>query len=135
MCIFQNDKFCVLRLWIFYHQCLLFHLIPPQKKYMQGVFFCSILLHFQVGYLFFSLFFFFFFLRFYLFIHERHRERQRHRQRAKQAPCREPDVGLDPRTPGSCPGPKADAKPLSNPGIPNFLFFKINHSVKSWRAF
>ena len=40
--------------------------------------------------------FFSFFLRFYLFIHERHRERQRHRQREKQAPCREPDVGLDP---------------------------------------
>ena len=25
---------------------------------------------------------------------------------------------LDPRTPGSCPGPKAGAKPLSHPGIP-----------------
>ena len=37
-----------------------------------------------------------FFKRYYLFIHERHRERQRHRQREKQAPCREPDVGLDP---------------------------------------
>ena len=35
---------------------------------------------------------------------ERERERQRHRQREKQAPCREPDVGLDPGTPGSCPG-------------------------------
>ena len=33
-----------------------------------------------------------------LFIYER--ERQRHRQREKQAPCREPDVGLDSRTPG-----------------------------------
>ena len=43
-----------------------------------------------------------FFLRFYLFILERHRERQRHRhrQREKQAPCREPDVGLDPGSPG-----------------------------------
>ena len=40
------------------------------------------------------------------------------RQREKQAPCREPDVGLDPGTPGSCPGPKADTKPLSHPGIP-----------------
>ena len=38
---------------------------------------------------------------------ERKRERQRHRQREKQAACREPDMGLDPRTPGSCPGPKA----------------------------
>ena len=37
---------------------------------------------------------------------ERERERQRHRQREEQAPCREPDVGLDPGTPGSCPGPK-----------------------------
>ena len=37
------------------------------------------------------------------------RERQRHRQREKQAPCREPDVGLDPGTPGSYPEPKADA--------------------------
>ena len=29
-----------------------------------------------------------------------------------------PDVGLDPRTPGSHPEPKADAQPLSYPGIP-----------------
>ena len=29
---------------------------------------------------------------------ERERERQRHRQREKQAPCRETDVGLDPRS-------------------------------------
>ena len=32
-----------------------------------------------------------------------HTERQRHRQREKQAPCREPDVGLNPGSPGSCP--------------------------------
>ena len=31
------------------------------------------------------------------------RERQRHREREKQAPCREPDVGLDPGSPGSHP--------------------------------
>ena len=35
----------------------------------------------------------------------------------KQAPCREPDAGLDPRTPGSHPEPKADVQPLSHPGI------------------
>ena len=35
------------------------------------------------------------------------RERQRHRQGEKQAPCREPNMGLDPRTPGSHPGLKA----------------------------
>ena len=43
---------------------------------------------------------------------QRERERQRHRQREKQAPYKEPDVGLDPRTPG-----KADAQPLSHPGV------------------
>ena len=30
----------------------------------------------------------------------------------------EPDVGFDPGSPGSCPGPKAGAKPLRHPGIP-----------------
>ena len=69
----------------------------------------------------------FFKKRFYLFIHEIHthtgkkRERQRHMQREKQAPCREPDVGLDPRTAGSCPGLKAGAQPLSHPGIPKCI--------------
>ena len=31
----------------------------------------------------------------------------------------EPDVGSDPGSPGSRPGPKADAKPLRHPGIPS----------------
>ena len=48
----------------------------------------------------------------------RERERQRHRQREKQALCREPYVGLDPMTLRPCPGPKADAQPLSHPGAP-----------------
>ena len=56
---------------------------------------------------------------------ERERECQRHRQREKQAPCREPDVGLDPRTPGSHSGPKAGAKLLSHPGVPQQGSFKI----------
>ena len=50
------------------------------------------------------LFLFLFFLNI-LFIHrDRERERQRHRQRKKQAPCTKPDMGLDPGSPGSCPG-------------------------------
>ena len=49
---------------------------------------------------------------------ERDRGRDTGRGRKKQAPCREPDVGLDPRTPGSCSGPKADTQPLSLPGVP-----------------
>ena len=52
---------------------------------------------------------------------ERERGRDTSRGREKQAPCREPDVGLDPRSPGSCPGQKAGAKPLSHPGIPTFI--------------
>ena len=46
------------------------------------------------------------------------RDTERERRRQKQAPCREPDAGLDPGTPGSCPELKADAKRLSHPGVP-----------------
>ena len=54
------------------------------------------------------------------------REEQRHRQREKQAPCREPEVGLNPGTPGSHPGPKASTKQLSHPGIPRAGNFKAS---------
>ena len=54
---------------------------------------------------------FFFFLRSYLSTRDTEREAE------TQAPCRDPDVGFDPRTLGSCPEPKADAQPLSHPGI------------------
>ena len=47
-----------------------------------------------------------------------HRERSRHRQREKQAPCREPDVGLNPGSLGSRPGLKGSAKLLSHSGCP-----------------
>ena len=52
------------------------------------------------------------------------RERQRHRQREKQAPCREPDVGLDPRSRVSriTPWAEGGAKLLSHPGCPLFGF-------------
>ena len=70
--------------------------------------------------------FFFFFKRFYLFIHDSHREREREREREAETQAeaeagsmhREPDVGFDPGSPGSRPGPKAGAKPLRHPGIP-----------------
>ena len=56
-----------------------------------------------------------------------HRDRQR--ERKKQAPCRELDVGLNPRTPGSRPEAKADTQPLSHPDVPLILllyfFLKI----------
>ena len=41
-----------------------------------------------------------------------------HRQREKQAPCGEPNVGLDPRTPGSRPGPKGRHSTTEPPGRP-----------------
>ena len=47
-----------------------------------------------------------------------HREGGRDTGREKQAPCREPDIGFDPGSPGSHPGLKAGAKPLSHPGCP-----------------
>ena len=51
------------------------------------------------------------------------RERGRDKQREKQAPYRDPDVGLDPGTLGSCLELKADAQPLSHPGVPNLGIF------------
>ena len=37
---------------------------------------------------------------------ETDRHTHTHRHREKQAPCREPNVGLDPGSPGPCPGLK-----------------------------
>ena len=37
-----------------------------------------------------------------------------------QASCEEPNEELHHRTPGSCPELKADAQPLSHPGIPPY---------------
>ena len=64
---------------------------------------------------------FFFFKDFiYLFMRDTEKEREAETwQREKHVPCREPDARLDPRTPGSYPGPKAGAKPLSHPGSPS----------------
>ena len=60
----------------------------------------------------------------YSFMRDTERERQRHRQRKKQTSCREPDVGLNPGTPGSLPEQKADAQPLRHPGV---LILKDSH--------
>ena len=67
----------------------------------------------------------------------RNTERQRHRQE-KQAPRREPHVGLDPGTPGSCPELKADAQPLSHPGVPSPICLKwlvITPFLVTFRSF
>ena len=49
-------------------------------------------------------------------------DRERERQREKQAPRKEPDMGLDPKTTGSHPEPKADTQPLRHPGVPAIDF-------------
>ena len=69
---------------------------------------------------------FFLFLRFYLFIRDTDRERQRHRQREKQAPCREPDVGLDPESPGSRPGPKVALNCWATWAAHKFLSYSLS---------
>ncbi|XP_048968160.1 testis-expressed protein 35 isoform X15 [Canis lupus dingo] len=53
-------------------------------------------------------------------IMKREREREAETQAEGEAGSihQEPDVGFDPGSPGSRPGPKAGAKPLRHPGIP-----------------
>ena len=55
-----------------------------------------------------------------------HREREREAETQAEGEAGfmhwEPDVGFDPGSPGSRPGPKAGAKPLHHPGIPGFIF-------------
>ena len=63
----------------------------------------------------------------FLFIHETYRETYRETFRdIQRLSYREPDAGLNPRTPGSRPEPKADAQPLSHPGAPwGYISFTI----------
>ena len=65
----------------------------------------------------------------YLFGRDTERERQRHRQREKQAPCGDPEVGLNPRTPESRPEPKADAQALSHLCVPRRNSFEMVYDV------
>ena len=60
-----------------------------------------------------------------------HREREAETQAEREAGSmhREPDVGLHPGSLGSCPGPKAGAKPLRHPGIPSQGNFKKENYI------
>ena len=65
---------------------------------------------------------YFFFLRFiYLFMIESEREAETQAEGEAGPMHREPDVGLDPGSLGSRPGPKAGAKLLRHPGIPQSI--------------
>ena len=54
-----------------------------------------------------------------MIVTEREREAETQAEGDAGSMHREPDVGLDPGSPGSRPGPKAGAKPLRHPGIPS----------------
>ena len=49
-------------------------------------------------------------------------ERKRQRQRQKQAPCREPNVGLDPRSPESDPGLQVALNCCATGAVPLGIF-------------
>ena len=67
-----------------------------------------------------------------MIVTEREREREREAETQAEGEAgsihQEPDVGLDPGSPGSRPGPKAGAKRLRHPGIPKNPFFKTGYS-------
>ena len=64
-----------------------------------------------------------------MIVTEREREREREAETQAEGEAgfmhREPDVGFDPGSPGSRPGPKAGAKQLRHPGIPQHLSLNI----------
>ena len=62
-------------------------------------------------------FYIFFKKIFYLFIHDRHRDRERQRHG-------KPDMGLNPRSPGSHHRAEGGAKPLGHWSCPGFISFK-----------
>ena len=71
-------------------------------------------------------------------LRERERESMHvHREREKQTPppSREPDAGLDPRTLGSHPEPKAGAQPLSPPDAHSWLSLRHPETLTvGWEA-
>ena len=52
-------------------------------------------------------------------------EREREAEGEAGSMHREPNVGFDPGSSGSRPGPKAGTKLLHHPGIPRYLYFQL----------
>ena len=71
-----------------------------------------------------------FFIFFYLFTIVTHRERETEAETQAEGEAgsmhREPDMGFDPGSPGSCPEPKAGAKLLHHPGVPENFYIQNN---------
>ena len=61
-----------------------------------------------------------------MIVTQREREAETQTEGEAGSMHREPDVGFDPGSPGSRPGPKAGAKPLRHPGIPVLGFMVYN---------
>ena len=66
-----------------------------------------------------------------MIVTEREREAETQAEGEAGSMHREPDVGLDPGSPGSRPGPKAGAKPLRHPGIPGYSIFTCASSISA----
>ena len=70
-----------------------------------------------------------------MIVTQRQREREAETQAEGEAVSmhQEPDVGFDPRSLGSHPGPKAGAKLLRHPGIPTNLFKNVANLIwETW---
>ena len=63
-----------------------------------------------------------------MIVTEREREAETQAEGEAGSMHQEPDVGFDPRSPESRPGPKAGAKPLRHPGIPKQWSLKEGNS-------
>ena len=61
-----------------------------------------------------------------MIVTQREREAETQAEGEAGSMHREPDVGFDPGSPGSRPGPKASAKPLNHPGVPFFFLICIS---------
>ena len=64
-----------------------------------------------------------------MIVTEREREAETQAEGGEGSMHREPDMGFDPGSPGSRPGPKAGAKPLRHPGIPSIQVFMLCFSI------
>ena len=68
-----------------------------------------------------------------MIVTEREREAETEAEGEAGSMHQEPDVGFDPGSPGSRPGPKAGAKPLRHPGIPRGSCFNLQLSSQPAR--
>ena len=69
-----------------------------------------------------------------MIVTEREREAETQAEGEAGSMHREPDVGFDPGSPGSRPGPKAGAKPLRHPGIPKSAFLIPSGPCESYEG-